>query len=77
MAAARIAATEAVAAAAQASPALKARAHVIMGKVELAGERFAEAEREFDRALAVEPQNPIARKGKERARAATAKAKTR
>ena len=75
MAAARITATQAVAAAQQASPALKGRAHIIMGKVELASERFTEAEHEFDRVLDIDPQNPIARKGKERARDAAAKAK--
>jgi serine/threonine protein kinase len=73
MASARISATQAVAAAATASAALKVRAHVIMGKVELASERFAEAERAFDRALAVDPASAIARKGKERARDAAAK----
>ena len=75
MATARIAATQAVAAASDAPAALRVRAHVIMGKVELAAERFAEAERAFDRALAVDPDNPVARKGKERARDAAAKAR--
>jgi len=75
MAAARISATEAVSAAQQASGELRVRAYVIMGKVELASERFAEAERAFDRALAVHPDDPVARKGKERAREAAASAK--
>ena len=74
MASARISATQAVAAATTASDVLKVRAYVIMGKVELASERFAEAERAFDRALAIEPGNPLARKGKERAQDAAAKA---
>jgi cytochrome c-type biogenesis protein CcmH/NrfG len=43
-----------------------------MGKVELASEQFGDAERSFDHALMIEPGNPIARKGKERARAAAA-----
>jgi cytochrome c-type biogenesis protein CcmH/NrfG len=76
MATARIAATHAVATAAGTPPNVQARAQVILGKVELASERFAEAERAFDRALAIEPDNPVARKGKERARDAAAKAKT-
>ncbi|HEX7508452.1 MAG TPA: protein kinase, partial [Polyangia bacterium] len=74
MAAARILATEAVAAARKAGPAVKARAFIIMGKVELASEEFAEAERSFERALAIDPQHPGARKGKELARTAAAKA---
>ena len=45
-----------------------------MGKVELASERFTEAERAFDRALAIDPDNPVARKGKERAQDAASKA---
>jgi serine/threonine protein kinase len=72
MAVARIAATEAVAAASQAPRELRVRAFVIMGKVELASERFGEAERAFARALAIDPDNPVARKGKERAREAAA-----
>lgn len=72
LATARIAATEALEAAKQASPALQARAHIVMGKVELASEQFGDAERSFDHALMIEPGNPIARKGKERARAAAA-----
>jgi cytochrome c-type biogenesis protein CcmH/NrfG len=51
------------------------RAHIIMGKVELASERFPEAERAFDRALAIAPDNPVALKGKERARDAATKAR--
>ncbi len=68
MASARIAATEALAAAKTASPALKVRAHVIMGKVQLASEQFTAAERSFARALAIDPDNLMARNGKERAR---------
>jgi serine/threonine protein kinase len=75
MATARIAATQAVTAASSSTSALKVRAHIIMGKVELASERFAEAERAFDRALAIAPDNPVALKGKERARDAAAKAR--
>jgi len=74
LAAARILATQAVAAARKASPGLKVRAFVIMGKVELASEEFAEAARTFERALAIDPKHPVARKGKERARDAAAKA---
>jgi Flp pilus assembly protein TadD len=74
LATARIAATEAVAAAVKASPLLKVRAFVILGKVELASEEFAEAARSFDRALAIAPDDPVARKGKERAKDAAAKA---
>jgi eukaryotic-like serine/threonine-protein kinase len=74
MAAARILATEAVAAARKAAPTVKVRAFVIMGKVELASEEFAEAERTFERALAIDPQHPGARKGMELTRAAAAKA---
>jgi Tfp pilus assembly protein PilF len=74
LAGARILATEAVTAARRASPALKVRAFVIMGKVELASEEFAEAERTFERALAIAPNHPVARKGKDRAREAAAKA---
>jgi Tfp pilus assembly protein PilF len=74
LATARIAATEAVAAARKATPSLKARAFVILGKVELASEEFAEAAKSFDRALAIDPNHPVARKGKERAQDAAAKA---
>jgi Tfp pilus assembly protein PilF len=74
MAAARILATEAAAAARKAAPAVKVRAFIMMGKVELASEEFAEAERSFERALAIDPNHPVARKGKELARAAAAKA---
>jgi serine/threonine protein kinase len=76
MATARIVATQAVSAASSSPTSLKVRAQIIMGKVELASERYAEAERAFDRALAVDPDNPVARKGKQRARDAAAKAKT-
>jgi hypothetical protein len=72
LAASRIAATEAVEATKSASAGLKVRAHIVMGKIELASEQFTDAERSFDRALAIEPGNPVARKGKERARAAAA-----
>jgi serine/threonine-protein kinase len=75
MATARIAATQAVSAASGSPPPLKVRAHIIMGKVELASERFPEAERAFDRALAIAPDNPVALKGKERARDAATKAR--
>jgi serine/threonine protein kinase len=74
MASARISATEAVAAARKASPELKVRAFIILGKVELASEEFAEAERTFGRALAIDPNHPVARKGKERAKDAAANA---
>ena len=67
MASARISATQAVVEARSASDVLKVRAQIIMGKVELASERFAEADRAFERALAIDPNNPVARKGKERA----------
>jgi eukaryotic-like serine/threonine-protein kinase len=65
---ARVLATEAVAAARMASSDLKVRAFVILGKVELASEKFAQAERTFDRALAIDPKHPVALKGKELAR---------
>ena len=71
---ARLAATEAVAAARKSSTELKVRAFVILGKVELASEDFAKAERTFDKALAIDPDHPVARKGKERAQEAAAKA---
>jgi serine/threonine protein kinase len=70
LAASRIAATEAIEATKSASAGLKVRAHIVMGKIELASEQFTDAERSFDRALTIEPANPVARKGKERARAA-------
>jgi hypothetical protein len=73
LASARVSATEAVAAARKASPNLKVRAFIILGKVELASEEFAAAERTFDRALAIDPKQPVARKGKERAHEAAAK----
>ena len=75
MATARIAATQAVATSGRAPAPLQVRSHIIMGKVELASERFPEAERAFDRALAIDPKNAVARKGKERAREAAARAK--
>ena len=74
LATARISATLAIEAARKATPSLKARAFVILGKVQLASEEFAEAERSFDRALAIDPNHPVARKGKERAKDAAAKA---
>jgi Tfp pilus assembly protein PilF len=74
LASARIAATDAVTAARKASPDLKVRAFVILGKVELASEDFAKAERTFERALAIDPDHPVALKGKERAQEAAAKA---
>jgi serine/threonine-protein kinase len=74
LAAARVSATEAVAATRKASSELKVRAFVIMGKVELASEEFVQAERTFERALAIDPRHPVARKGKERAKEAAAKA---
>jgi cytochrome c-type biogenesis protein CcmH/NrfG len=75
MATARIAATQAVAASGRSPAPLQVRSHIIMGKVELASERFPEAERAFDRALAIDPKNAVAHKGKERAREAAAKAR--
>jgi len=74
LASARLSATEAVAAARKASPDLKVRAFVILGKVELASEEFTAAERTFERALAIDPNHPVARKGKERAKEAAANA---
>ena len=75
MATARIAATQAVAASRNASASLKARAHIIMGKVELASEQFGRAEEAFTRALALDPQNALARKGLQRAQESAAKEK--
>jgi len=74
LATARLAATESVTAARKAAPSVKVRAFVILGKVELASEEFAEAAKTFDRALAIAPNDPVARKGKERAKDAAAKA---
>jgi Flp pilus assembly protein TadD len=68
MATARVAASQAVAGARKTPPALRLRAFVILGKVQLASEQFAEAERSFDKALAIDPQDPVAKRGKERAR---------
>ena len=73
LASARMAATDAVGAARKASPDLKVRALIILGKVELASEDFAKAERTFERALAIDPDHPVARKGKERAQEGAAK----
>jgi serine/threonine protein kinase len=77
LASARMAATEAVAAARKASPDLRVRALVVLGKVELVSEKFAAAERAFDQALAIDPNHPVARKGKERAKEAAANADQR
>jgi serine/threonine-protein kinase len=74
LATARISATLAIEAARKATPSLKVRAFVILGKVQLASEEFTEAERSFDRALAIDPNHPVARKGKDRAKDAAAKA---
>jgi serine/threonine-protein kinase len=74
LASARMAATDAVAAARKASPDLKVRALIILGKVELASEDFAKAEQTFAQALAIDPDHPVARKGKERAQEGAAKA---
>jgi serine/threonine-protein kinase len=68
MATARVSASQAVAGARKAPSALRVRAFVILGKVQLASEQFGEAERSFDKALAIDPQNPVAQRGKERAR---------
>lgn len=73
MAAARISATQAVAVSKNAPPAMQARAHIIMGKVELASEQYAEAEKSFARALAAEPGNPVAGKGLQRAQESAAR----
>ena len=73
MATARIAATQAVTASRNASTAVKVRAHIIMGKVELAAEQFAQAEQSFGRALDLDPSSALARKGLERARESAAK----
>jgi serine/threonine protein kinase len=75
MATARIAASQAVAASKNASTPIKVRAHIIMGKVELAAEQFAQAEQSFSRALALDPDSALARKGLERARESAAKQK--
>jgi serine/threonine protein kinase len=75
MATARIAATQAIAVSANAPVPVKVRAHIIMGKVELASEQFAQAEKSFGRALALDPENPVARKGLERAKEAAAQEK--
>jgi Tfp pilus assembly protein PilF len=77
LASARMSATAAVAAARKASPDLQVRAFVILGKVELASQEFAAAERTFDRALTIDPNHPVARKGKERAQEAAANADQR
>jgi Tfp pilus assembly protein PilF len=75
MATARLAATQAVAASKDASTAVKVRAHIIMGKVELAAEQFVQAEQSFNRALALDPDNALARKGLQRAQESAAKDK--
>jgi lipopolysaccharide biosynthesis regulator YciM len=74
LASARISATEAVAAARKSSPELKVRALVILGKVELASEEFAAAVKTFERALAIAPHHPVARRGKELAQEGAASA---
>ncbi len=75
LAAARVLATKAVAAAGhQASSELKVRAFDIMGKLELASEEFAQAQRTFERALAIDPKDPVARRGTELAKQGAAKA---
>ena len=75
MATARVAATQAVAASKNASTALKVRALIVLGKVQLASEQFVEAERSFGHALALDPENPVARKGQQRAQESAAKEK--
>ncbi len=45
-----------------------------MGKLELASQEFAQAQRTFERALAIDPTDPVARKGKELAKEGAAKA---
>jgi hypothetical protein len=75
LATARLAATQAMAASKDAPIPVKVRALVIMGKVQLASEQFAEAERSFGRALALDPDNALARRGIERALQSAAKAK--
>jgi tetratricopeptide (TPR) repeat protein len=75
LAAARVLATQAVDAARhQASSELKVRAFDIMGKLELASEEFAQAQRTFERALAIDPKDPVARRGTELAKQGAAKA---
>ena len=63
LAMARLEAMQAVTASGHAQPAIRARAHVIMGKVELASEQFAQAAESFKRALAIDPGNALATKG--------------
>jgi serine/threonine protein kinase len=75
LATARIAATRAIVASKDAPIPVQVRALVIMGKVQLASEQFAEAERSFDRALTLDPDNALARRGTERARESAAKEK--
>ena len=75
LATARIAATQAMAASKNAPIPVQVRAHIVMGKVQLASEQFSEAERTFKQALALDPGNPLAQRGLERAQEWAAKAK--
>jgi serine/threonine protein kinase len=77
LATARNAAAEAIAHVKNASPPLKVRAYIVMGKVELASEQFAQAERTFHRVLTIDPSNVQAQKGKELAEKGAAKATLR
>jgi serine/threonine protein kinase len=65
---ARAAATKAVAEARHASPETRVRAYLILAKVQLAAKEFPAAQKTFERILAIDPANPVALKGKERAR---------
>jgi hypothetical protein len=71
---ARIWATRAVAAAKRAPAELRVRAFIVMGKVELASEKYSEAKRWFDSALAIDPKDLAALRGRQRAREAAASA---
>jgi Flp pilus assembly protein TadD len=70
LAMARLDAMQAVTASGHAQPTIRARAHVIMGKVELASEQFPQAAESFKRALALDPGNALAKRGLERAQEA-------
>jgi serine/threonine protein kinase len=72
MATARVAATRAVAASKNAPTPARVRALIIMGKVQLASEQFADAERSFSRALDLDPTNAVARKGQLRSQVSAA-----